>query len=57
VRPIHYEGWRHFQEAREAIEREFASAPEEIRESIRWLPPGVPVDLEAGHEGRHLSVS
>ena len=25
--PIHYEGWKHFREGREAIEREFAAAP------------------------------
>jgi len=43
--PIHYEGWRHFREGREAIEREFASAPQEIRRSLRWLPIGVGVDL------------
>jgi L-ascorbate metabolism protein UlaG (beta-lactamase superfamily) len=43
--PIHYEGWNHFQEDREAIEREFAHAPGQIRERIRWLPIGEPVEL------------
>jgi L-ascorbate metabolism protein UlaG (beta-lactamase superfamily) len=43
--PVHYEGWKHFREGREAIEREFADAPEEIRRSIRWLPIGVATDL------------
>jgi L-ascorbate metabolism protein UlaG (beta-lactamase superfamily) len=43
--PIHYEGWKHFQEGREAIEREFASAPQDIRGSIRWLPIGVEVQI------------
>jgi L-ascorbate metabolism protein UlaG (beta-lactamase superfamily) len=43
--PIHYEGWKHFREGREAIEREFANAPEEIRRCIRWLPIGVATDL------------
>ena len=43
--PIHYEGWKHFQQGREAIEREFARAPEDIRRRIRWLPLGVEVDL------------
>jgi L-ascorbate metabolism protein UlaG (beta-lactamase superfamily) len=38
--PIHYEGWKHFREGPEAIEREFAGAPEEVRRSIRWLPIG-----------------
>jgi L-ascorbate metabolism protein UlaG (beta-lactamase superfamily) len=41
VIPIHYEGWAHFREGREAIERELASAPEEVRRSVRWLPLGV----------------
>ncbi len=45
VVPIHYEGWKHFQEGREAIERELAGAPEEIRESVRWLPIGSAVEL------------
>ncbi len=31
VIPIHYEGWKHFREGREAIERELADAPEDIR--------------------------
>jgi len=45
VIPIHYEGWKHFREGRDAIERELADAPEEIRQSIRWLPMGVATDL------------
>jgi L-ascorbate metabolism protein UlaG (beta-lactamase superfamily) len=36
--PIHYEGWRHFQEGREEIEREFAIAPEHVRHTLEWLP-------------------
>jgi L-ascorbate metabolism protein UlaG (beta-lactamase superfamily) len=43
VIPIHYEGWAHFREGREAIEREFDSAPEDIRRRVRWLPIGVAV--------------
>jgi hypothetical protein len=43
--PIHYEGWKHFREGREAAEAEFAKAPEDIRQSIRWLPIGVEVEL------------
>jgi L-ascorbate metabolism protein UlaG (beta-lactamase superfamily) len=45
VVPIHYEGWKHFRQGREAIETEFASAPAAFRESVRWLPLGEPVDL------------
>jgi L-ascorbate metabolism protein UlaG (beta-lactamase superfamily) len=43
--PIHYEGWKHFRQGREAIEREFANAPETIRRRIRWLPIGEAVDI------------
>jgi L-ascorbate metabolism protein UlaG (beta-lactamase superfamily) len=45
--PIHYEGWKHFREGREAIEREFAAAPDDVRRSIRWLPIGERVELTA----------
>jgi L-ascorbate metabolism protein UlaG (beta-lactamase superfamily) len=51
--PIHYEGWKHFRQGREAIEREFASAPDDIRRSIRWLPIGEPVQIpSASHDER-----
>ena len=43
--PIQYEGWRHFKQGREAIEREFARAPEDIRRRVRWLPLGVEVEI------------
>ena len=45
VIPIHYEGWKHFREGREAIERELAGAPDDVRRSIRWLPIGERVEL------------
>jgi L-ascorbate metabolism protein UlaG (beta-lactamase superfamily) len=45
VIPIHYEGWKHFREGRDAIERELASAPEEVRERVQWLPIGTPTVL------------
>ena len=38
--PLHYEGWKHFREGRAAIEAEFAKAPQEIRDSVQWLPIG-----------------
>jgi L-ascorbate metabolism protein UlaG (beta-lactamase superfamily) len=51
--PIHYEGWKHFRQAREAIEREFANAPNDIRRSIRWLPIGQAVQIRSpGDEER-----
>ena len=40
--PVHYEGWQHFRQNRDAIERELAHAPEDTRRRFRWLPIGVP---------------
>jgi L-ascorbate metabolism protein UlaG (beta-lactamase superfamily) len=45
--PIHYEGWKHFREGREAIERELAGAPDDVRRSILWLPIGERVELSS----------
>ena len=44
--PVHYEGWSHFREGREAVEREFARAPETVRERIRWLPIGATQEID-----------
>jgi L-ascorbate metabolism protein UlaG (beta-lactamase superfamily) len=44
--PVHYEGWKHFREGSEAVEAEFASAPEEFRRCLRWLPIGEPTPVE-----------
>lgn len=43
--PVHYEGWTHFRQGRDAIEREFARAPEDVRRRIRWLPIGTGVGV------------
>ncbi|WP_030492042.1 MBL fold metallo-hydrolase [Micromonospora chokoriensis] len=45
--PVHYEGWQHFQEPRDAIERTFAAARPPVRDSIRWLTPGQPTTVTA----------
>ena len=45
VIPIHYEGWKHFRQGRDAIEAEFARAPASFRDHVRWLPIGEPVDV------------
>jgi L-ascorbate metabolism protein UlaG (beta-lactamase superfamily) len=45
VIPVHYEGWKHFQETRETIERELAAAPDDIRRTVRWLPLGIAFEL------------
>ena len=43
--PIHYEGWKHFRQGREAIERELAGAPDDISGRFQWLPIGVAVEV------------
>lgn len=48
--PIHFEGWKHFRQGRDAIEAEFSKAPLSFRERVRWLEPGVP--LEFGRSGQ-----
>src|SRR5215207_10533987 len=47
VIPIHYEGWTHFREGREAIERALGDVPEDVRGRIRWLPIGVATGVAA----------
>jgi L-ascorbate metabolism protein UlaG (beta-lactamase superfamily) len=47
VVPIHYEGWKHFRQGRAEIEREFARAPADLQQRVRWLPIGTAVTLEA----------
>jgi L-ascorbate metabolism protein UlaG (beta-lactamase superfamily) len=43
--PIHYEGWKHFRQGRAAIERELATAPQDVRQCFRWVPIGTAVEL------------
>jgi L-ascorbate metabolism protein UlaG (beta-lactamase superfamily) len=45
--PVHYEGWTHFKQGREAIEREITRAPTNIRDSLRLLPIGAAVEMAA----------
>jgi L-ascorbate metabolism protein UlaG (beta-lactamase superfamily) len=45
--PIHYEGWKHFREGRDAIERALQAASADIRDRFRWIPIGDPVEIEA----------
>jgi L-ascorbate metabolism protein UlaG (beta-lactamase superfamily) len=47
VLPVHYEGWSHFREGRNAIEEAFAAAPAGVRDSLRWLPLGMPARITA----------
>lgn len=43
--PVHYEGWSHFHQGRDAIERELGAAPPSVRDAIAWPQPGVPLEV------------
>jgi len=43
--PVHYEGWSHFQQGRDVIAAEFASAPDDVRQAVRWATIGTPLDV------------
>ena len=43
--PVHYEGWTHFHEGRDAVEREIGRAPSELRDVFRLIPLGEPVEV------------
>lgn len=38
VIPVHYEGWSHFSQGRDTVERAFAAAPDRLGERLHWLP-------------------
>jgi L-ascorbate metabolism protein UlaG (beta-lactamase superfamily) len=44
--PLHYEGWKHFREGRAEVERALATAPQRLRDSVRWLELGVAAAVE-----------
>jgi L-ascorbate metabolism protein UlaG (beta-lactamase superfamily) len=45
VVPVHCEGWSHFQQQRAAAEAEFAAAPADLRDSVRWPTIGEPMTV------------
>lgn len=45
VIPVHYEGWSHFTQGRNAVEATFASAPD-VGDTVQWLPMGKPVNIQ-----------
>jgi L-ascorbate metabolism protein UlaG (beta-lactamase superfamily) len=49
--PVHYEGWAHFRQGRDAIERDLAEAPADVARRFRWLPIGEAADV-SGASGR-----
>ncbi|MFI6743246.1 MBL fold metallo-hydrolase [Nonomuraea sp. NPDC050451] len=40
VLPVHYEGWQHFRQGRDGIERDLLLAPKQISSRFHWLPTG-----------------
>ncbi|GAA1883205.1 MBL fold metallo-hydrolase [Asanoa iriomotensis] len=36
--PVHYEGWEHFTQGRDAVEKAFAAAPDDLGQRLHWLP-------------------
>ena len=55
VVPVHHEGWSHFRQGRAGAEAAFARAPAGVRDAVRWVPPGRPVDLSEQHEGERAA--
>jgi L-ascorbate metabolism protein UlaG (beta-lactamase superfamily) len=43
--PVHYEGWSHFHEGREVVERTLAAAPPDVRDRFRLLEVGGHLEL------------
>jgi L-ascorbate metabolism protein UlaG (beta-lactamase superfamily) len=43
--PVHYEGWSHFREGRERVERELEQAPEDVQKLFRWIEIGEPAEV------------
>ena len=43
--PVHYEGWSHFREGRDVIERRLTTAPTATRDAFRFLPFGTATDI------------
>lgn len=42
--PVHYEGWSHFKQGREDVERAFAAAPD-AQQCVSWIPIGTGVEI------------
>jgi L-ascorbate metabolism protein UlaG (beta-lactamase superfamily) len=43
--PVHYEGWSHFHEGRNAIEQQIDRAPNEARDVFQLIPLGEPIEV------------
>jgi L-ascorbate metabolism protein UlaG (beta-lactamase superfamily) len=44
--PVHYEGWSHFKQGRQPIERELAGAPPGVSSRWVWAPIGRPIGID-----------
>ena len=44
--PVHYEGWSHFKQGREPIERDLADAPADVSSRVVWAPLGHPIRID-----------
>jgi L-ascorbate metabolism protein UlaG (beta-lactamase superfamily) len=45
VIPVHYEGWSHFTQGRDVVERELTTASPHIRQRFRWLTTGAATEI------------
>ncbi|WP_345750808.1 MBL fold metallo-hydrolase [Microbacterium rhizophilus] len=43
--PAHYDGWSHFRDGPDGMRAAVRDAPADVRDLIRWLPDGVPVEV------------
>jgi L-ascorbate metabolism protein UlaG (beta-lactamase superfamily) len=43
--PVHYEGWSHFRQGRDVIERTLRDTPDDIRKTFQFLPMGEATDV------------
>ncbi|HEU4544586.1 MAG TPA: MBL fold metallo-hydrolase [Jiangellaceae bacterium] len=44
--PVHYEGWAHFKAGRASVERALATASDDVRRRVHWLPIGSPQHID-----------
>ncbi len=43
--PVHYEGWSHFRQGRDAIERDLGDVSADVRDRFRLLAIGIAADI------------
>jgi L-ascorbate metabolism protein UlaG (beta-lactamase superfamily) len=45
ILPVHYDGWSHFHQGYDEVAAAFAAARTSVRDSVRWLTPGLAADV------------